>query len=326
MITKEICRDYALKIKEETGKFPTVDDWLIKKGFPCSSSSLYNLFNSYNLFRDYCNEPHILRKEQLTLDWIKSNCIIDRNKCWNWNKALTNGYGAIGYLGQQYLVHRLSYELKYGEPSELLLVRHKCDNRKCCNPEHLELGTHSDNSTDTAIRNSNYKPINNRVLGGQIQKLKTIKERVNFYINNTIQESNCYISNLLKPSKDGYLYIQYDYKVYLLHRLILADKLNKNYDELDITRHTCNNRSCINPDHLIEGTKSENALDSRNYSKNTKLNKEKVLEIKKSLIDTQFSKVGDKRKFDTYWAEKFSVSFRTIADIRLNKTWKDIKI
>lgn len=44
--------------------------------------------------------------------------------------------------------HRLAYEVFVGDIGRFYVL-HKCDNPKCCNPEHLFLGTAKDNHSDS---------------------------------------------------------------------------------------------------------------------------------------------------------------------------------
>lgn len=92
-----------------------------------------------------------MNEEDRTRFWAK----VDRNgpvvrpelgNCWVWTASKRNGYGAARQNKKTVSAHRFSYEMEYGELPAL--IRHKCDNRSCVRPSHLEPGTHIDNTKD----------------------------------------------------------------------------------------------------------------------------------------------------------------------------------
>lgn len=69
--------------------------------------------------------------------------------CWEYRgPKFANGYGQVKIDGIPRLLHRVSYERHNGDIPSGIVVRHKCDNKPCMNPSHLELGTSVDNVRD----------------------------------------------------------------------------------------------------------------------------------------------------------------------------------
>lgn len=79
--------------------------------------------------------------------------------CWEWNGRLNgDGYGVVKHFSRYEGSHRWAYRAWVDEIPPGKVVRHDCDNRRCINPQHLQLGTQADNVADTVARGRQRSP------------------------------------------------------------------------------------------------------------------------------------------------------------------------
>ena len=101
------------------------------------------------------------------IDSLKNKCV--EQNCKNKN-ILSNchiyqgskdkdGYGKISFKGIDYRTHILSWEShnKTKRQNKKLCIRHLCNEKSCCNPVHLEIGTSRENSLDSLSTNKKVK-------------------------------------------------------------------------------------------------------------------------------------------------------------------------
>ncbi len=109
-------------------------------------------------FRDYARvrangTPFLLTAEERF--WAKVDQH-DPDGCWPWIGSLsTEGYGKYGAGGQG--AHRRAWMLAYGPIPQGMSVLHHCDNRPCCKPTDLFLGTQADNMADMLAKGRSHE-------------------------------------------------------------------------------------------------------------------------------------------------------------------------
>lgn len=136
---------------------------------------------------------------------LKDNVLIEATTgCWLWQRSVgSHGYGQIRYRKKLYTTHQASYTAFIGEIPKGLVVRHTCDVRECCNPEHLLIGTYQDNADDMVSRsrsNLGEKHPAAKLTWDKVRKIRASDETVG-QLAETYNVSPSHIINILNNRK-----------------------------------------------------------------------------------------------------------------------------
>jgi hypothetical protein len=101
--------------------------------------------------------------------------------CWEWQGGCDgNGYGMASWHGKDYRAHRVAAWLAgiVSSPAgsryhgTTMHVLHRCDNPKCCRPDHFFLGTQADNQRDAYRKGRKLHPIPRKLTNLQATQIR----------------------------------------------------------------------------------------------------------------------------------------------------------
>lgn len=94
---------------------------------------------------------------------LQSRSNVSESGCWEWTGALSRhsqysdrgGYGRIRDGARMVYTHRAAVLATGRDIPAGMNVHHVCHNRRCCNPEHLQVVTAEENIREAAARRYN---------------------------------------------------------------------------------------------------------------------------------------------------------------------------
>ena len=148
-------------------------------------------------------------------------------------------------------------------------------------------------------------------------KILTARQEQNFFDKISMIPGGCHEWLGSLNGRDGYGQFRIDGRIQYAHRVAWA--LEHGRWPTEMILHKCDNRSCVNSDHLYEGTHSQNAIDKAQRG---------PLNSKQKLTPDDVHKVRHLLCLGCYTQEEigkmYGVDQRTISDINIGENWSHV--
>ena len=128
---------------------------------------------------------------------------------------------------------------------------------------------------------------------------------------------------------NGYGITTRNNKTYRAHRLVYCDYHGIDHSDIKgmVVRHTCDNRKCINPEHLVIGTHQDNMDDMKKRNRTAKgeaHGRAKLSEVDIKTIRDRYIR-GSKVHGLLAIAKDFGVAFQTVSKIVNRHRWQSVQ-
>lgn len=137
-----------------------------------------------------------------------------------------------------------------------------------------------------------------------------------------MDKNGCMIAEGHYRDKDGYPRVSYTHSKRKAIARLIYESIHGPWEPGKVMRHTCNNRACINPAHIIPGTQGQNMQDRAAAGKDPvgEKNGRAILDAGKVVeIRNERGKVSARTL-----AEQYGVNIGTIRDVWARKIWKHV--
>lgn len=132
-------------------------------------------------------------------------------ECLEWTATTSNGYGTFIHNKRMMNASRAAWIAEYGMIPKERLVLHHCDNRKCCNTDHMFLGSHKDNTEDMVKKRRDRWdtcrkfPIDIRDMVGQLRESGKMYREIMVELNLTMDQVKSLLQNYKRNKKKSSL-------------------------------------------------------------------------------------------------------------------------